>query len=212
MLCFVRLLHVLVWRKQKKMKRKIPTPSRRFTDVRLEQQVDVATERERHLTTGKRAERTKLDFRCPICHSAIGQASCLICARRRQLTFPFPFPFLYEFLQANAKYLSKGYLACMNYSHLIFPCLPNTRYVHFLYPPSPPPPPPPTTTIRFLMVRLWTFLQMAFSTMFCSSQRSKKPLGKTPTHKVARKYLAKSVVLILMLNMQICSCPHILKI
>ena len=37
----------------------------------------------------KRIERTKLDFRCPICRSAIGQASCLICARRRQLTFPF---------------------------------------------------------------------------------------------------------------------------
>ena len=50
---------------------------------------DLATERERHLTTGKRAERTKLDFRCPICRSAIGQASCLICARRCQLTFPF---------------------------------------------------------------------------------------------------------------------------
>ena len=49
---------------------------------------DLAKERERHLTTGKRAERTKLDFRCPICRSAIGQASCLICARRRQPTFP----------------------------------------------------------------------------------------------------------------------------
>lgn len=82
----------------------------------------------------------------------------------------------------------------------------------FCTPCPPSPPPPPTTTIRFLMVRLWTFLQMAFSTMLCSSQRSKKPLGKTPTHKVARKYLTKSVVLILMLNMQICSCPQILKI
>ena len=30
---------------------------------------------------GKRAERTKLDFRCPIYRSAIGQASCLISAR-----------------------------------------------------------------------------------------------------------------------------------
>ena len=52
----------------------------------------LATERERHLTTGKRAERTKLDFRHPICRSAIGQAkqaSCLICARSRQQTFPF---------------------------------------------------------------------------------------------------------------------------
>ena len=46
---------------------------------------DLATERERHLTTGKRAERTKLDFRRPICRSAIGQASSLICRRSRQL-------------------------------------------------------------------------------------------------------------------------------
>ena len=45
---------------------------------------DLATERERHLTKGKRAERTKLDFRCPICRSATGQASCLICAGRCQ--------------------------------------------------------------------------------------------------------------------------------
>ena len=44
---------------------------------------DLATGRERQLTTGKRAERTKHDFRCPICRSAIGQASCLICPRRR---------------------------------------------------------------------------------------------------------------------------------
>ena len=116
----------------------------------------------------------------------------------------------YEFSQASAKYFSKGYIACMNYSHLIFPCLRNTRYVHFLC--FAPPPPPPTTTIIFLMVRLWTFLQMVFSTVFCFSQRSKNLLGKTPTHKVVRKYLTKSVVLILMLNMQICSCPHILKI
>ena len=50
---------------------------------------DLATERERHLTTGKRAERTKLDSQCLICRSATGQASCLICAHRRQLTFPF---------------------------------------------------------------------------------------------------------------------------
>ena len=38
---------------------------------------------------GKARKRTKLYFRCPVCRSAIGQASCLICARRRQLTFPF---------------------------------------------------------------------------------------------------------------------------
>ena len=35
---------------------------------------DLETERERHLTTGKRAKKTKLDFRCPMCCSAIGQA------------------------------------------------------------------------------------------------------------------------------------------
>ena len=51
---------------------------------------DLATERERHLTTVKRAERTKLDFRCPICRFAIGQASCLICARSRQLLLNQP--------------------------------------------------------------------------------------------------------------------------
>ena len=43
-----------------------------------------ATERERQLTAGKRAETTKRDFRCPICRSAIGQAT-----HRRQLLFPF---------------------------------------------------------------------------------------------------------------------------
>ena len=41
------------------------------------------------LTKGKRAERIERDFRCSICCSPIGQAICLICARRRQLTFPF---------------------------------------------------------------------------------------------------------------------------
>ena len=40
--------------------------------------IDLATEQERQLTTGKRAERTKRDFRCPICRSAIDQASSLI--------------------------------------------------------------------------------------------------------------------------------------
>ena len=37
-------------------------------------QIDfLATERERHSTTGTRAERTKRDFRCPICRPAIGR-------------------------------------------------------------------------------------------------------------------------------------------
>ena len=53
------------------------------------QKTDLATEREHHLTTGKHAERTKLDFRYPICRSAMCQSSCLICARSCQQKFPF---------------------------------------------------------------------------------------------------------------------------
>ena len=53
------------------------------------EKADLATEWERQLTTGRRAERTKRDFHCSICRSAIGQASCLLCSHRRQLTFPF---------------------------------------------------------------------------------------------------------------------------
>ena len=37
---------------------------------------DLATERERQSTTGKRVERTELDFRSPIYRVTIGQASC----------------------------------------------------------------------------------------------------------------------------------------
>ena len=50
---------------------------------------DLGTEGERQLRAGKSAERTKRNFRCPICCSAIGHASCLICTRHCQLTFPF---------------------------------------------------------------------------------------------------------------------------
>ena len=50
---------------------------------------DLATGQERQLAKGKRADRTKHDLRCPIYRSVIGQASCLICACHRQLTFPF---------------------------------------------------------------------------------------------------------------------------
>ena len=49
----------------------------------------LATERKRQLPRGKRADRTELDFRYPICCSAIGQACSLVCAHRRQLTFSF---------------------------------------------------------------------------------------------------------------------------
>ena len=41
---------------------------------------DLATDGERQLRAGKSAERTKRNFRCPIYCSAIGHASCLICA------------------------------------------------------------------------------------------------------------------------------------
>ena len=54
----------------------------------VQKQADLATERERHLTTAKRAERNKLDFRCPICRSAVGQTSCFICARRSSTDIP----------------------------------------------------------------------------------------------------------------------------
>ena len=39
---------------------------------------DLATELERQLTTGKHAEGTKHDFRCPICRSATGQATIVV--------------------------------------------------------------------------------------------------------------------------------------
>ena len=45
-------------------------------DTVIVKYADLATERERQLTTGRRSESTKRDFWCPICHSAIGQASC----------------------------------------------------------------------------------------------------------------------------------------
>ena len=57
--------------------------------MRRTKKVNLETEQEHLLTTGKRAERTKRVFRCAIYRSVIGQATCLICARRRQLTFPF---------------------------------------------------------------------------------------------------------------------------
>ena len=53
------------------------------------QEADLATAREHHWTTAKRAKRIHLAFRYPVCRSAIGQASCLFSARRRLLTFPF---------------------------------------------------------------------------------------------------------------------------
>ena len=62
----------------------VPTISPRVSEDAMLGNVfkaDLARERELHLTTVKRVERTNLDFRCPICHTAIGQASYLVCAR-----------------------------------------------------------------------------------------------------------------------------------
>ena len=56
------------------------------------QQADLATERERHLTTGKRAKGLNSTSGAQFAAEPLvklGQASCLICARRLQLTFPF---------------------------------------------------------------------------------------------------------------------------
>ena len=54
-----------------------------YFQLKLPYWIDLATERLRQLSTGKGAERTKRDFRCSICRSAIGQDDVLICARRR---------------------------------------------------------------------------------------------------------------------------------
>ena len=56
--------------------------------------------------TGKRVERTKHDFQCPICRFSIGQTFCLICARRCQLTFPFLF--FQECSVVSSKMLNKA--------------------------------------------------------------------------------------------------------
>ena len=54
--------------------RDLPLCSRVLHRLSYSPAADLETERERHLTTGKCAKRTKLDFRCPICRTAIGQA------------------------------------------------------------------------------------------------------------------------------------------
>ena len=68
-----------------------------------------------HLTTGKNAERTKLDFRCPICHSAIGQPSCLICACRRQISLLFISSCLFKFGILSLPYFA-FFVLCFTYS------------------------------------------------------------------------------------------------
>ena len=37
----------------------------------VHRQADLETELERHLMTGKPADRAKLNFRCPVCRSAV---------------------------------------------------------------------------------------------------------------------------------------------
>ena len=77
----------------------LPLCSRVLHRLSYSPAADLATERERHLTTRKRAKRTKFDFRCPICCSAIGQAkTSLSDARQAEVR---PSPFLYTLTSTN---------------------------------------------------------------------------------------------------------------
>ena len=67
--------------------------SRVFHRLSYSPAADLATERERYLTTGKRAKRTKLDFRCPICRSAIGQAKTSLSDARQPEVRPSTFSY-----------------------------------------------------------------------------------------------------------------------
>ena len=80
------LFHTIVNENNKNLYKLLPAPQESICSLGW---FSTRTERERHLTTGKRAERCKLDYRYPICRSAIGQSSCLICSRSRQQTSPF---------------------------------------------------------------------------------------------------------------------------
>ena len=53
--------------------RKTPFISFHLPDMYTVYYSDLATERERQLRTGRRAENAELDFRCPICRPTIGQ-------------------------------------------------------------------------------------------------------------------------------------------
>ena len=67
--------------------------SRVFHRLSYSPPADLATERERYFTTGKRAKRTKLDFRCPICRSAIGQAKTSLSDARQPEVRPSTFSY-----------------------------------------------------------------------------------------------------------------------
>ena len=69
----------------------LPLCSRVLHRLSYSPAADLATERERYLTTGKRAKRTKLDFRCPICRSAIGQAKTSLSDARQPEVRPSTF-------------------------------------------------------------------------------------------------------------------------
>ena len=73
--------------------RDLPLCSRVFHRLSYSSAADLATERERYLTTGKRAKRTKLDFRCPICRSAIGQAKTSLSDARQPEVRPSTFSY-----------------------------------------------------------------------------------------------------------------------
>ena len=80
--------------------RDLPLCSRVLHRLSYSPAADLATERERYLTTGKRAKRTKLDFRCPICRSAIGQAKTSLSDARQPEVRPSPFQ-LYALTPTN---------------------------------------------------------------------------------------------------------------
>ena len=73
--------------------RDLPLCSRVLHRLSYSPAADLATERERYLTTGKRAKRTKLDFRCPICRSAIGQAKTSLSDARQPEVRPSTFSY-----------------------------------------------------------------------------------------------------------------------
>ena len=66
--------------------RDLPLCSRVFHRLSYSSAADLATERERYLTT-------KLDFRCPICRSAIGQAKTSLSDARQPEVRPSTFSY-----------------------------------------------------------------------------------------------------------------------
>ena len=71
----------------------LPLCSRVLHRLSYSPAADLATERERYLTKGKRAKRAKLEFRCPICRSAIGQIKTFLSDARQPEVRPSPFKY-----------------------------------------------------------------------------------------------------------------------